>query len=250
MAEEEVSLPGGTKVKKEWLIAGGALGVGIVGYAWWKKRSGASSGPTVLTVDPNDAFGATDRVNVGSSDNGQNEGGSEVIDTDAEWTQAGVEYMVKNGWEPAVVQIALGRYLDGQKLSAGPPNQGDIVRAVRGAIGTPPSGDKPIQMELPGTPSGPGTPSTTLAKVANLRVTGTTKNSVSLAWDPVSGAESYYVGVDGITDVSWANYDSTTATSYTSTEREPGQTYTFTVQAQRGSENGPDATITGTTKKR
>lgn len=246
---EDVALPGGTKVPREWLVVGGAVGVGIVGYAWWKRRGAKQNGPTVLTVDPNDAFGATDRVPTGSSDSsGPNDGGDDPIDTDGEWTKAGVEWMTRQGWEPAVIQVALGRYLDHQKLSAGPPNQGDIVRAVKGAYGPPPSGDIPIQMELPGTNPPAGGGGGTLAAVTGLKITGTTKDSVSLEWNPVPGADRYFVGAEGVTDKMDAIFDYTTGTTYTSTERPSGTPITFFVHAEKGDDNGPESRITATTK--
>ncbi len=249
---EEVSLPGGGKINKTLLIAAGALAAGIVGYAWWRKRggSGSSGGPTTLTVDPNDAFGSTDRVTPGGggSDNSGG-GGTPAVDTDEKWTQAATDYLVRLGYDPGAVATALGKYLSRQKLKTTPVNELDIVRAARGAFGPPPrSGDIPIVADetTPPDQSGQG-----LTAPANLRVVGSTPTHVTLAWDPVAGAKQYEIQLFGREGYHPSVFDTTPNAFYTSGPMPiPDFEYRFAVHAEDGPKNGPDSQVTGRTSKK
>jgi len=144
----DVQLPAVGKVKREYLFAGGALIVGIVGYAWWaKSRSGASE----LAVTPEDV-GATDYVNPqtyrDSTQAVDATGKSpEDIDTNAEWTQKAVELLASVGFDAMMVTTALGKYLNRQGLTT--TEKGAVI-AARGMVGDPPvGGPYPILDALP-----------------------------------------------------------------------------------------------------
>ncbi|MEA3200105.1 MAG: hypothetical protein QOE90_1533 [Thermoplasmata archaeon] len=76
---------------------------------------------------------------------------------------------------------------------------------------------------------------------ANLRATGATTTTLSFAWDPVEGATSYTLTLDGSTIAS------TNATFVTLTDLGPGTTYTFGVRAHDSWRSSPERHTTGTT---
>ncbi|MFI1533106.1 extracellular catalytic domain type 1 short-chain-length polyhydroxyalkanoate depolymerase [Streptomyces anandii] len=78
---------------------------------------------------------------------------------------------------------------------------------------------------------------------SGLTATGTTDNTASLAWNPVSGAASYTVYRDG------AKAGSATGTTYTDTGLTAGTAYGYTVAAvdSSGAQGTPSAQVTATT---
>jgi chitinase len=105
-------------------------------------------------------------------------------------------------------------------------------------------------------PKGPK-PTTTTTKAAdtaaptaptNLRVTATTKTSISLAWDPSTDNSRTFSYVVRQENLSWTV--SQTQTSYTLTWLSPGRTYTFYVYAvdQALNVSGNSNTVVATTE--
>jgi outer membrane protein assembly factor BamB len=85
----------------------------------------------------------------------------------------------------------------------------------------------------------------------NLTVTGTSRTSVALEWDPVAGADEYLVQwrVDG--NVTWAQTSPTGETSMLVGGLEPETTYELQVQAQNGNVSSEwSASVTATTAPR
>lgn len=146
---ETINIPGLGPTKAVYVYAGGALVVGIVGYAWWKN---SQSQPTdFVGADPDDyAVGDYDSP-LGNT--GGNSSGSftsvdpAAIDTNSEWTQYAIEKMSNVGWEAGSVSAALGKYLSRQGLTE------DEIRIVQTALavaGPPPvGGPYPITNALP-----------------------------------------------------------------------------------------------------
>ncbi len=78
-----------------------------------------------------------------------------------------------------------------------------------------------------------------------LTVTGTTTNSVSLSWNPVSGATGYNVYRNNVK----VTGTPVTATSYTDTGLAASTSYTYTVtELYSGGESGHSTPVTATTK--
>jgi poly(hydroxyalkanoate) depolymerase family esterase len=85
----------------------------------------------------------------------------------------------------------------------------------------------------------------TLPAPAGLAVTGATNSSVSLSWNPVSGASGYHVYRNG----GRVTASPTTATSYLDGGLAPGTTYSYAVSAVDGGgvEGATSATVSATT---
>lgn len=150
---DTINVPGLGPTKSVYVYAGGALVLGIVGYAWWKNAQ--SSAPTdYVGADPDD-FGVTDYDSpLGNS--GTNSTGSYsavdpgAIDTNGEWTLAAHEYLTNTGYSSVAVLTALGKYLARQGLTE---EQVNIVQGAIAAFGPPPvGGPYPITNALPGEP--------------------------------------------------------------------------------------------------
>lgn len=142
---EDLEVPAVGKVKREYVLAGVALTVGIVGAVWYRNRAGGSAAPA---IDPAELVGA-DREPM---DPGAGSGSVDSTDpttprNNAEWSQMATEYLSNFGWEPALVTTALGKYLGRQRLST---SEADAVRSAVGAFGPPPDGGPySILLDLP-----------------------------------------------------------------------------------------------------
>lgn len=133
----DVDLPVVGNARKEWVYAGGALVVGIVGYAWIRR----SRVPVAAPLDPAADIGAAGYAGTpGASSSAPvtvDNRDTTAIDTNAKWTQYAVEKLTGYGWEPALVTEALGRYLDRQPLD---DKQVSAVQSARGVAGDAPVG--------------------------------------------------------------------------------------------------------------
>lgn len=242
---DTITLPGAGEVKKEYVWAGGALVVGIVGFAWWRRSTsgGAAETPyydtSELTPDSDYDRPGNPTGNV-SVDNTQG-----LISTNAQWSQAVNDYLPDRGWEAKAVASAVGVYLQREKLD---PMQLDIIKAAVGRFGPPPQdGPWPIQAK-PGEPT--TTPGIELPAPTNLRITGATRNTVGLAWDAVPGAEGYQIEWEGKTGEWHTRFDRTSGTAYTVADMpEPNETYILNVRAYKGSRQGTTAAITAKTTR-
>jgi hypothetical protein len=76
-------------------------------------------------------------------------------------------------------------------------------------------------------------PGTSMSKLTGLRVTGSTANSISLSWNPVEGAECYYVyrsaSLNGEYEDIIPGFNDPTGTSYTNNSLQPNRTYYYKV---------------------
>lgn len=150
---EEINVPGAGPVKKQWVMVGGAVVIGIVGYAYFKRaRSGGPATP--VAVDP----AAVDPAG-GSTTPGISNGTATPPDPsnlppadNATWTQRAIEYMQGIGYDPQLVAGVLGKYLAHVPLV---PSEQDIVRTVEGVMSRPPVGTYAI-VPVPNPPAGGG----------------------------------------------------------------------------------------------
>lgn len=156
MADATVDVPALGHVKKQWLMVGGALMLGIVGYAYLRRRS-ASTGTVTDTTgsDPNafqgsalpggsfDAYG-----NLASSNQGT------VTQPDS-WGLQAVNYLVTIfGYDRQAAGLAVSKYLNGEGITQA---QADMVGIARSVIGNSPDN---LAVKLIPTPTNPGTTTT------------------------------------------------------------------------------------------
>lgn len=214
------------KLSKNAVMMGGAVGVGILAYAYYTRRG--SSTPTDSTgtggsyvdpsIDPNtgmpysDEFGGggTSYSGLGIYDpttgaylgNGY---GSQIVTgvtTNAAWTQAAVAYLVSVGYEGVTVNSAIGKVLSGQAVTQDELN---IFNAAVAAEGNPPNGFPAIHMagSAPGgttnpPPSGSGNPP---PAVTGLKGKGF-KEHIDLDWNDMRSKDGkisgYSVWADGV----------------------------------------------------
>jgi hypothetical protein len=152
---EPVDVPGIGRVPRTWLYVGGALVVGIVGYAWLRRSRTAavttdpatgSTGGTGGFTNPNPGASGDDDVNTVGPDGPPT--------TNAQWSDR-VQSTLGNIWEAGFVVTVLGKYLGGQPLTS---TEADLVRSAWALHGMPPV--NPPAIVMVSTASTPGTPST------------------------------------------------------------------------------------------
>lgn len=150
---ETINVPGLGPTKSVYVYAGGALVVGIVGYAWWKNSQNQAQ-TDYVGASPDD-YGVSDYDSpLGNS--GGNSGGSydstdpDAIRTNAQWTAFAVEKLATYNYDAAAVSSALGKYLARQGLTE---NEVGIVQQAIAVAGPPPiGGPYPITNALPSNP--------------------------------------------------------------------------------------------------
>lgn len=133
---ETVKVPAIGPVNRRWVAVGGALVAGIVGYAWWNRSRSSTGVPEVLPEDV-----PVDRVPpatvVGSEDFDTGEVRA-IINTNAEWFTAAVDYLsTTGGFDFIFVSLTLGKFLSRRQLTEAEAN---LVQAAKGAVGDPPQG--------------------------------------------------------------------------------------------------------------
>lgn len=240
---DTLTVPGMGPVKQQYVIAGGALVVGIVGYAWWKRGTEAATAE-VPAVNP-DSIPETDRTPVvGDSGGSWDKTDPEAIDTNAKWTQAATEWLITTGgWEPSLIATALGKWLEGKGLTE---TETAVVLAAKGAMGDPPVGGPfPVKPALPG-----GKPA---AAPGNFRVTGksaianNTRARVDLAWDATPGATSYQLKAHDITAGASAGDQDSSDTTHIYQPLFRNRSYRFSVAGVNDAGVGPYTDITAST---
>jgi hypothetical protein len=162
MAEQQerrqVKLPVIGPVKRQWVMVGAALIVGIAGYAWWTRtRSAIPSDETLPEDIPQDRLPPPTIVGSEDFDTGEVRA---IINTNPEWYTAAIDYLVTTGgYDFAFTSITLGKFLARRTLTEAEAN---LVQAAKGAVGEPPQGGPwPILRTTAPTPTTPGTTTTT-----------------------------------------------------------------------------------------
>ncbi len=241
-----VDVPYVGPVRRNVLYVVAAAVAGYVGYAWWKARGAVDEAAPVPPDDygedwASEAPGAT----TGSPTTGVG-GGYQLVAPDgeippasnAEWTFRAISALGDIGYEPQLVAAALGKYLARKPLTAA---EAELVNVARARLGPPPVGDFPVTMTESAPTSSvvpiPGVP-------AGVRVVGSTRTSVSLAWGRVPGAVGYQTHMDGR-----AGYVRRTTPYITITNLRPGKRYIFRVRAYNTRGVGREAPeVAGTTR--
>lgn len=257
----QVTIPGVGAVDKKYVYIGSAAVAGIVGYAYWSARqgnAGAAATPEAAAEDtdtdglepagPGDYIPATDYSSPVSGDTGSSgstpDTTTPVITDNVTWARAAVSALTDVGVDTLTASTAVGRYLAGLPLSA---SAADLVRQAQALVGVPPVGDHPIKLEPVTTPN-PSLPSgSTLAGPGGLKVTGKSKTTVSLAWNPVKGAEYYRLYRKGVS----TNIGSSEDGKIKVGGLRPATAYTFHVRAvgHDGKYGKPSASVTVKTSK-
>lgn len=187
---EAVKLPVIGSVNRRWVYVGGAAIAGFVGYAWWTRARGE---PAAAELDeeaiPQDR--EPPATIVGTEDFTSPEAAA-IINTNAEWYTAAVEYLVgTGGFEFAFTTVTLGKFLARRELTEAEAN---LVQSAKGAFGEPPQGGPwPILRAVAPGPSTP-TPTAKLATPVLRYSAGDPRNTnYQLAWNKIAGATHYLV---------------------------------------------------------
>lgn len=229
---------------KKVLIFGGIAAAAYVGYRWWSSRgtSSDSGAPTTDSVDAGvDASGV---VGSGASGNVQYAGSTTSSDTtpvpgsftnNAQWADYATTRLAATGRDESSVISALGDYLAKRPLS---DSEQSIVRSAVAIAGVPPVGTFTII---------PQVGAVTLTAPTGLKVTSTTKTTVSLSWNAVTGAGYYRAYRSGVS----TNVGGSDKPHITIGGLSAGKTYKFAVAADTTTgKPGPKSSyISATTKK-
>lgn len=229
----------GKKYPKSAVYAGAAAVAGIVIYAWWSKSSSSEeevepefdqfgnpiAGPTPGLAGPTVVDSNLEAIPDGLPRN------------NADWGQKATEYLTNQGYEGTVVAPALGKFIARKPLTAA---EQAIVRAAIAGVGYPPN-DGPWTVIEESAPIAVG-----LTAPKNLRVTGTTSSTISVAWDAVVGATAYeVVEIQGASAV--RRRATVTTNSYTAGNLQPNNPYRITVYAKTASKLGDPSSVVGRT---
>lgn len=239
MAETIAGIP------RKYAIVGGAVAVGILGYAWWKNGSaGASVTPDLQEAAADEYQSPLGNTGTNSSLDLSSNVDPDKIDTNAKWTQAAIEGLRSVGYDSQKSAAALGHL-----LAFKPPAdslEAEIMTAAKGMYGEPPvGGPYPIKEPLPN----PTTPNP--GAVTGLHAKTVGRYSILLDWNETSNADGYEVLVSGggmtnkIKGVPKFSWDTVAGLK-------SGTPYTFTVRARNKKSGGPygqPQTIQVATKK-
>jgi hypothetical protein len=226
---------------KKVVIVAGAVAVGILGYAWYKRGDAGTVTEEPLEasadeyVSPLGNSGTNSTATVDNTD-------TDKIDTNGEWVQAAVEYLQSVGVDAAQASAALGKLLAFKSLTT---FEASVAMQAKAAFGEPPvGGPYPIKDALP-TP-----PSTTIkpGAIVNLHQYGVYGTSVYLDWNDAKDSRGYDIEY---TDAKGKLVKKTALTSsYTASNLTRNHSYTFRVRARPniGTTSGDWASISVKTK--
>lgn len=146
---EKVKLPVIGPTNRRWVYVGGALIAGMVGYAWWTRARTAP--PVAETAEEAIPQDREPPPTVVGSEEFDDANVRAIINTNAEWFTASVEYLSTSGFDTTLAVLTLGKFLTRRQLTE---TEANIVQAAKGAVGEPPQGGPwPILR----TPTAPGT---------------------------------------------------------------------------------------------
>jgi hypothetical protein len=269
--EGTLKTPFGPVQKKTALILGGGVAV-IIGVAYYRQKQTADSAPTQEAEinpttgypygSPEDAAALAAQAGyVSPPANGGGGGGSASIPpsnagftSNQEWSNAVIQNLTGNGLveNPQQLSVALGHYLTG--AYAPDPEPSLISQAiaaegfppVSGTTGYPPSINRTPPVTGGGTtPPKDQTEKQNITNVTGLRVTGSTKNAISLAWSYGAVKPDYQLCY--IDSVPVANIAGG-VTTFTIKNLKPNTSHKFQVRGVKHATIGPSAAVTGKTK--
>lgn len=187
----------GKQYPKSWLYVFGALGVGIVGYAWFTKST--TDDEFVEEDLLLDSYG-DERIPPTTIDSSQVQVDTRAgFKTDQEWFNAALEKLIYEygNVDVPMASDTLTKYLNKEELTA---EQIRMVNFVINSLGPPPvAGRLPLRQKPPSTtPPGP-TPSTQRPKPpTNVKVSYPGRGpNITITWTASSGATRYFIQRDG-----------------------------------------------------
>lgn len=180
---------GGARVSRRALYVAGAVGLGVVGYAWWTRKPPGPAPEDIVTKDQLDSMGdePVPQVAVPYDPNMGPQSPSGITDN-AQWTQFATDRLSTLGYDPIAVGNALGLFLNRRPLN---PTDANIARAALAQAGEPPQG-RPWSVLTETAPASVG-----LTAPAGFKATLTGWRGGTpiyrLSWSPVSGAKDYSI---------------------------------------------------------
>lgn len=150
---------GGSDLKNKWVLAGGALVAGILGYAYL-HRAQKVAGPDVGQEPVGMELPPADLASV-STGGGTTSTGLTFITTNAEWSADATSKLVDLGFDSIAVSTALGKYLANQLVTA---QEAQYIYTAIALSGHPPVGTFSVRLEPTPTSTSGTTPTTTAPK--------------------------------------------------------------------------------------
>lgn len=255
---------GKVKLSKNAVLIGGAVAVGIVGYAYYQRSrggsgsvGGADTGATDPNIDPStglpwdesyggvsySGLGIYDPATGGTIGYGYGTGTQTVttVGTNAAWTQAAIAYLEAHGYDGNVVAAALGKVLNGSPVTQ---SELDIFSAATGVQGNPPQGYPPIHMVGSTGGTTDRVPGSQLPAPTGLKVTNTGTSFITIDWNDIPRNIGYSIYINGVRQRGSSLYS-----WYTENGLKPNTSYKFTIHGIGvDHKEGPGVSITGKTK--
>jgi len=217
----DLDVPAVGKVKKGYVIAGGAAVAGFVGYAWLTRARGSASGSGGEGLTTADTATMPTVTTTTVPDN------ADVISTNAQWTQRAVELLANTGgWDASYIATTLGKFLARRGLT---PAEEDVALAALATLGQPPQGGP---YTVTAAPVAKPSPIVVVAAPAQLNVRRVSATVWALTWTPVPGATSYQVR--SVTGHTGDPVRTVAGTSYTAHVAQRGGHLAFEVRARIG----------------
>lgn len=200
-----VKVPGIGAVRQDYVLVGGAVVAGVVGYMYVRQRNNAAIDPSLLeTVDPGAGlientpqYQSSGEPGLygpdGSGGYGEPRPGHFI--TNAEWYQYAVNYLDGQlGIDRSTAGSALAKYLERERVTT---IEAGYIRQAISAAGPPPQ-NGPFQI-LPVTGGGTTPPppggggSGTPGAITGLVFEGGNSQDLTWRWKPAQGAVKYRV---------------------------------------------------------
>lgn len=241
MPGQTITIPGVKKpVPKALVYAGAAATIGIVGYAYFTKSSGAASDgqDTAATLDLGD-----ERIPPTTLDTYDVKVDNRVgYKTDQEWYAAALDLLINNYGvgDTATASKTLDSFVRNQAVTQ---TQADMLHYVVNTIGYPPSGQLTIKLTTTTPPTGSTTTRATPGNVGGLKLSASA-TEVRADWTKAPNAGTYRIDLTAGTRV--IREDRVTGTSWKSGGGlTPGKPYRITVWGiSNQNVNGPKSSGT------
>jgi hypothetical protein len=152
MPAETINLPVIGAAKRTYVYAGGALVLGIVGYAWWKAQAAAPAPIDTGAVDVpvEELPGQSGGPAFASTGGGTSDTGAMFITTNGEWSDAALAKMIDLGYDSVQVSTALGKFLANQQVTA---TEASWIYTALGLVGEPPVGTHSVRLATSSSPA-------------------------------------------------------------------------------------------------